>query len=90
MFFNFALQTPFTLTLQAVRSSCSNADFIQNIEVTVGTDGPVPALNTKYDIVKEIPQDVLVSTNNSLLKYRIQQKILKFDSIIHVRFRVSV
>jgi hypothetical protein len=82
MFFHFSLQTPFSLTLQAVKTSCSNAEFIQNIEENVGTDGPLPGLNTKYDIVKEIPQDVLVSMNNSLFKYRIRQETLTFDSII--------
>jgi hypothetical protein len=58
------------LTLQAVKTICSNADFINNVEVKVGTDGPVPSLNTKYDVVKEIPHDAQVSTNN-LLKCRV-------------------
>jgi hypothetical protein len=31
------------------------------MEVKVGTDGPVPSLNSKYDVIKDIPQDALVS-----------------------------
>jgi hypothetical protein len=63
MFFHFVLQTPFVLTLQGVRTVCSNGDFVSNTDAKVGTDGPMPSLNSKYDIVKDLPEDVLVSRN---------------------------
>ncbi|XP_023713405.1 uncharacterized protein LOC111867630 [Cryptotermes secundus] len=56
------LATPFVMTLQAVRTTCSNGDFIISKDVRVGTDGPVPTLNSKYDIVKDLPKDVQCGT----------------------------
>jgi hypothetical protein len=55
---------------------------MQNIEANVGADGSLTSLNTKYNIVKEIPKDVLVSMNNSLFKYRVRQETLTFYSTI--------
>jgi hypothetical protein len=85
---SFLFQTPFVMTIQAVRTTCSNGGFIQNIESKVGTDGPVPSLNNKYTIVKEIPQDALVSMDFTLLNCRVQQENLTFDSLI-LRYKPS-
>jgi hypothetical protein len=61
LFVPFLLQTPFVLTLQSAKAICSNADFINKLELKTGIDGPLTTLNVKYDIVKEIPQDAVVS-----------------------------
>jgi hypothetical protein len=55
------------LTLQSAKATCSHADFINVKEIKIGTDGPQTTLNVKYDIVKEIPQDAIVSTTNLIL-----------------------
>jgi len=67
LFYHFFLQTPFVLTLEGAKATCSNEDFIKNVEVKVGTDGPLATLNIKYDIVKEIPQDAIVSITKFIL-----------------------
>jgi hypothetical protein len=64
LFIPFSLQTPFVLTLQSAKTICSSADFINNLEMKVGTDSPLATLNVKYDIIKEIPQDAIVSFTN--------------------------
>ncbi|KDR14444.1 hypothetical protein L798_11613 [Zootermopsis nevadensis] len=58
-----AMATPFVLTLQSAKATCSNIDFINKLDVKIGTDGPLTTLNVKYDIVKEIPQDAMCKTD---------------------------
>jgi hypothetical protein len=58
----FFLQTPATLKIHSSKVICSDDNFIKDIDMNVLTDGPTPTLNCKYEIVKEFPKDVMVST----------------------------
>jgi hypothetical protein len=62
LFYCSTIQTPVALTIQATKITCSDEAFIKDLEVKIMTDGPKTTLNNKYEIVKEIPQDALVST----------------------------
>jgi hypothetical protein len=62
IFYCSILQTPVAITIQAVKVICSDENFIKDLDVKIMTDGPKTTLNAKYEIVKEIPKDALVST----------------------------
>jgi hypothetical protein len=50
------------LALQSVKQTCGDENYIKVQELVVKEDGTKPKLSSKYEILKEYPQDMIVST----------------------------
>jgi hypothetical protein len=50
------------LIIQSAKNYCGDENYIKVQELTVKEDGTTPKLSCKYEIIKEYPQDMIVST----------------------------
>jgi hypothetical protein len=50
------------MEIQAANTTCVDENFIKMEELSVKQDGPTSTITAKYEVVKEYPIDLMVST----------------------------
>jgi hypothetical protein len=50
------------MEMQSVKTTCIDENYIKMQELSVKQDGPTSTLTAKYEVVKEYPIDMMVST----------------------------
>jgi hypothetical protein len=62
LFYRFLLQSPVALILQSAKQTCGDENYVKVQELGVKEDGTTPTFFSKYEVLKEYPQDMIVST----------------------------
>ena len=62
LFYRFLLQSPAALIIQSAKQTCGDENYVKIQELTVKDDGTMPKISSKYEVIKEYPQDMMVST----------------------------
>ena len=57
----FLLQQPYDVQFTDIKSTSNNKDYVDPVEVLIEQDGTKTTATVKATIIKELPQDTMVS-----------------------------